>query len=125
MLADDKWSTNMKERTISTIVLLLSMLFSTLVVADDIYHCVGKYNTGADYDHVYTVNKSIGNDTLSWEGQEFEIHSGLRPVRLYATYVGDTGVDVLFIDYETLRAKFSSIRYGTQFFASGSCKKRK
>ena len=115
----------MKGRKISTIVTSLLIIFAPLAKADDIYHCVGKYSTGTEYDHVYTIRNSIGGESLSWNGQEFTIHSALSTVRLYATYMGDAGVDVLFIDRETLKAEFSSIRYGTRFFASGSCNKAK
>lgn len=108
-------------------IALFCILFlaSPSAVAEEIYHCVGKYNTGVGYDHVYTVKKVIGGEILFWETQKFQVHPDLGPELLYATYVGSTGVDVLFIDTDRLRAEFSSIRYGTPFFASGSCKKIK
>lgn len=110
----------------------LAILFYVLtlatfpVVAEESYHCVGKYNTGVGYDHVYTVKKDIvGNEVLFWLSQKFEIHPDMRSYLLYATYVGNTGVDVIYIDIDTLRVEFSSIRYGTPLLASGKCRKIK
>lgn len=113
----------MKNTSCLILTMFIVTSFSSLSSANESYHCLGKYNTGSDYNHIYTVKKNFLGETLFWEGQEFKVHAELRPLRLYATYVGNTGVDVLFIDNQTLKVEFSSIRYGTPFFAKGTCKK--
>ncbi|WP_286241226.1 hypothetical protein [Neptuniibacter halophilus] len=106
-------------------IALLTLCLTTLpTAAQETYHCIGHYNTGATYNHLYEIEEnSVGGDVLRWDRQIFTIHDEMMPLRIYATHVGASGVDVLYIDRDTLAAEFASIRFRNPLIAKGQCQK--
>jgi hypothetical protein len=86
------------------------------------YHCQGKYNTGAVYDHLYEYKKGLMGDSLTWDGAEFKIQPN-APSILYAVYVGNTTTEVIFIYTDTLKVEFISVFPNSVLIAKGQCKK--
>ena len=114
----------MNKRYLNCLAVLWVGAFPSLSVAEEeLYHCIGNYNTGAEYNHLYTVDRSILGGTVDWEGDTLKIKE--HPLYLFAVAVKSGGVDMLFIETKTLKAEFSSIKYMQPFLAKGQCKKLK
>ena len=99
---------------------LLLSGFPLLLNASVIYNCTGRFNTASDYLHVYVVSDKKDGGYLSWNGTRFKFQED--PVWIYAEYIGDTRTDVVYIEKETLHAKFYSILPGLILHAEGTCK---
>lgn len=108
---------------ICTALILFSFLFINSTYASSNasnYHCKGKYNTGAVYDHFYEMEKGMLGDSLILGGGEFKIQ--LNPLFIYAVYISNTKTEVIFIHKKTLKVEYISVFPYSVLIAKGQCK---